>query len=155
MDATKTEPRSRKIAHNIVVGKRGESIITNYALREGITPNFPSSDNCYDMLTDYLGLFNRVQIRASGWHPDKPHPAEMPASFSFSILRTRRKKRVDEELCMTRRRHFRDDEIDAFIFAHVDYNAIFIIPVDSIDLSRTKYTVYVGGEWHNAWWVLK
>jgi hypothetical protein len=52
-------------------------------------------------------------------------------------------------------RHFRESEIDVFIFIHVDCEMIYITPIHKMDLNRTKFTVYANGRWHDAWHVLK
>jgi hypothetical protein len=162
MEATTTKTRSRKTAHtfsrnhNNIVASRSQSQLTDKALAEGIMPCFPVTDIFgYDAAMEYRGKFTRVQIRACGLPEGQPKLDKPPKSITFSIIRSKRKKRFKEESIYVRRRHFKPDEIDAFIFIHVDYGLIFIVPVDAIDLTKTKFTVHLNECWHNNWGILK
>ena len=162
MDATVLKPQSRKTAHtyernhNNIVAARSIAQLNEKALAEGIMPCTPITDIFgYDSVMEYRGKFRRVQIRACGLTKGQPKLDKPPKSITFSIIRSKRKKRYKEENIYARRRHFKSHEIDVFIFVHVDYGLIFIVPVDAIDLTKTKFTVHTNGCWHNNWSILK
>jgi hypothetical protein len=159
MEATKTQTRPRKVArdhsHNSVLCARSVALLNYYLLGEGILPSVPQADiNGYDVVTDYNGKMQRVQVRATGFARGQKKPPESPRSFTFSILRNKKKRRIgDVEFDL--RRHFQPGEVDVFIFIHVDYQKIFVVDAEMMDLSKTKFTVYAGQSWEQAWWVLK
>lgn len=153
MDATASEPRPWKVAHNQRIDGRGISLLENALLAENILPLVPRVPMCYDMVTDFNGRFYRLQVRSTGFSHKKPATGVEPKSLTFSILRKKIKKPLDGRLIPDR--NFTEKEIDGFAFIHVDHQLVFIVPVESMDLNRTKFTVHVGDQWQNAWWVLK
>lgn len=166
MDATVNQPRPRKGAHIYLPGRdynhnnilcaRSEARLTDAALSAGLMPCYPVTDiRGFDVVMEYRGKMRRAQLRACGFKAAAPRPEKMPTSFTFSILRVREKKKPNEEAYKTYRRNFHHNELDAFIFIHLDYNLIWIVPVDAMDLNRTKFTVRVGDCWQNNWGVLK
>lgn len=162
MEATKSKTRPRMVArtydrnHNNIVSARSAAQLTDKALAEGIMPCIPATDIFgYDAIMEYRGKFRRVQLRACGLKEGQKKSATPPKSITFSIIRGKRKRRFKGESIHKRRRHFAPHELEAFIFIHVDYGLIFIVPVDAIDLTRTKFTVHLNECWHNNWSVLK
>lgn len=159
MEATKSQPRPRTAAHdynyNNVLCARSVALLQYHLLSNGILPSTPVADiRGYDIITDYLGRLNRVQVRAAGLKGNAVPPEVEPGSFTFSIIRNKKKRKIGDQV-VVERKHFHEEEVDAFIFIHVDYQRIYIVPVDQIDLTRTKYTVHTGGKWQNAYRVLK
>lgn len=166
MDATITKSRPRTGAqihvpgpnynHNNILCARSTARLTDISLGEGLMPCFPAADiRGWDVVMEYRGRFRRAQLRARAAKIGKEIPKDPPKSFTFSILRVRDKKKVNEPAYQTYRRHFHQHEIDVFIFMNLDYNLIWIVPVDAIDLTRTKFTVHLGDQWQNAWNLLK
>lgn len=165
MDAAISKSRPRKVAqkhpqkdynHNNILCSRSMALLENRALAEGLMPCRPAADiRGWDMVLEYNGKFHRAQVRACGYKKDKPKRDTPPKSLTFSILRTKQKKRPNESAYETSRRHFRESEIDVFIFIHVDCEMVYITPVHKMDLNRTKFTVHANGRWHDAWHVLK
>jgi len=153
MDATATEPRPWKVAHNQRIDGRGISLLENALLTENILPLVPRIAMCYDMVTDFNVRFYRFQVRSTGFSHKKPDTGVPPKSITFSILRKKTKKPADGRLIPDR--NFNEKEIDGFAFIHVEYGLFFIVPVEAMDLNRTKFTVHVGDQWQNAWGILK
>lgn len=160
MEATKSQSRPRKAArdhsHNSILCARSVALLNYYLLGEGILPSVPQADiNGYDIIADYNGKMQRVQVRATGFARGQQRPETPPRSFTFSILRNKKKRPASGVAAFDLRRHFQKGEVDVFIFMHVDYQKIFVVDTDEIDLSKTKYTVYTDEAWEKAWWVLK
>jgi hypothetical protein len=166
MEATKSQPRSRTIAqkfnsdrgrnHNNLICARSVALLTYHLLGQEIVPSVPYTDiRGYDMITDYYGRLFRTQVRAIGLRYGESKPDVFPTSFTFSILRHRKRKTLVDDNYLLSRRYFKPNEIDAFVFVHVDYQRIFVVPTTSLDLHRTKFTAHVGDQWENAWHVLQ
>jgi hypothetical protein len=166
MEATKSQPRSRKIAHKSpddrarnhsnLICARSVALLSYHLLGQEIIPCVPYTDiRGYDMITDYYGQLCRAQVRSAGLRRGEQKPFLAPSSFTFSILRQRKKKAPTEHTPFVANRHFAPGEVDVFVFVHVDYQYIFIVPTRAIDLTRTKFTVHVGDRWQNAWTELR
>lgn len=166
MEATKSQPRSRTIAptfnserarnHNNLICARSVALLTYHLLGQEIVPSVPYTDiRGYDMITDYFGYLRRTQVRAIGLRYGESKPPVAPTSFTFSILRHRKKKTEIDDSYLSSRRYFKPSEIDSFVFVHVDYQRIFIVPTANMDLHRTRFTVHIGDQWENAWHVLQ
>lgn len=171
MDATSKKPRPRKVAqkqleldreynrdHNNRVAARSVCQFTDTALTEDlIVANVSANADIrgYDVITEHCGKFCRVQIRARGRKRGVEIAAKPPRSITFSIIRSKKVKYRFDGTVDVFRRHFTRKEIEAFVFVDVDYRMVFIVPTWRIDLTRTKFTVEVGGQFHDAWHYLK
>jgi hypothetical protein len=166
MEATTAKTRPRKVAqiqdldhnHNSIVASRSMAQLADAALAEGVmvaVPVFNADIYGYDAITECKGKFSRVQVRAAGLKKGQKKEPTIPRSFTFSIIRSKKKKTLKKESIYVRRKHFKPNELEAFIFIHVDYRVIFIVPVSAIDLTRTKFTVHINDCRHDAWTVLK
>jgi len=108
----------------------------------------------YDLIAEYFGKYTRLQVRCCARKRGQKPPAVPPNSYTFSIIRSKKKKLVKRGI-KTFTRHFEPHEVDAFVFIDVDNYRIFIVPTAAINLRRTKFTVRVDGPWLDAWRFLK
>jgi hypothetical protein len=132
------------------IGAAGVALVSSQLLQRKILPCTPMIDIGYDIVTAYGNLMKRAQIKAT-----QVATSTKNNSTPFCVKRNKGGYSRNGAYMPTPSRGYAFDEIDVFIFAHIDRAHFYIVPASEIDLNRHKLSLSPDSKWADAWWVLK
>lgn len=132
------------------VGAIGVAMVEAHMLNNKIVPCRPALDIGFDLASAFGPVMKRVQVKAT-----QAAKRTRNDSTTFNIMRSKAGMTRGGKYMHTPAKAYADNEIDVFVFVHVDRGHFYIVPADAIDLNRHKISLAPDSEWADAWWVLK
>lgn len=132
------------------VGAIGVAMAEAHMLDNKIVPCRPALDIGFDLAAAFGPVLKRVQVKAT-----QSSKRTRNDSTTFNITRTKSGFTRNGTYFPTPARAYDDNEIDAFVFVHIDRGHFYVMPASAIDLRRHKISLDPGSQWADAWWVLK
>lgn len=132
------------------VGAIGVAMAEAHMLDHKIVPCRPALDVGFDLASAFGPVMKRVQVKAT-----QSSKRTRNDSTTFNIMRTKTGVWSAGKYMHTPAQAYDDNEIDAFVFVHVERGHFYIMPASAIDLNRHKIALAPDSQWADAWWVLK
>jgi len=127
------------------IGAIGVSKVSSILLENGFIVSHPVYDNGYDLITDWKGTLNRVQVKTTFGGEDG---VKNRSKLKFFALRGQGgQNRSPKKL-------YGKGIADAFVFYNARHNAIFVIPNDKLPKTTSVYFA-PNCTWRDNWDVLR
>lgn len=132
------------------VGAIGVAMVEAHMLDNKIVPCRPALDIGFDLAAAFGPTLKRVQVKAT-----RSEKRTRNDSTTFNIMRSKAGFMRGGRYVHIPAQAYADNEIDAFVFVHVDRGHFYVMPASEIDLNRHKIALAPDSKWTDAWWVLK
>jgi hypothetical protein len=132
------------------VGAIGVAMAEAHMLDNKIVPCRPALDVGFDLASAFGPVMKRVQVKAT-----QSGKRTRNDSTTFHITRTKTGVARAGKYMHTPAQSYAADQIDAFVFVHVERGHFYVMPAAAIDLNRHKIALAPDSPWADAWWVLK
>jgi hypothetical protein len=134
------------------IGAAGVQHVAAQMLLNQITPCFPIWDGGYDLVSDYKGALNRVQVKSTTVvERERRHLSVL----RFPLYRRRSGVIVAKKYMPVASTPYPADLFDVMIFVNFLRDAVFVVPAASINFKCAYIYLGLDSAWRNAWWVLK
>lgn len=132
------------------VGAIGVAMVEAHMLDNKIVPCRPALDIGFDLASAFGPVLKRVQVKAT-----QTAARTRNNSTTFNIMRSKTGMMRAGKYVHIPAKSYTDNEIDVFVFVHVDRGHFYVVPSAEIDLNRHKITFDPSSKWADAWWALK
>jgi hypothetical protein len=130
------------------IGAVGVQKVSAKLLENGFLVSLPIFDEGYDMISDWKGRLQRVQVKSTGGQKNMENRTKLKflAARGPGYIPSSNKHGVKET--------YGKSDCDAFIFYHIPLDALFVVP--RIRLPKTK-SIYLppNSLWRDNWDVLR
>lgn len=131
------------------IGAIGVQKVSAKLMEHGFQISLPVYDSGYDLVSDWHGKLYRVQVKSTSGTEDK-----WRRTIKFLAVKGPGYGWKSKVKCLQKKSVYGRSDCDAFIFYHIPFDAMFIMPRTKLPKTKSIYLA-PNCKWRDNWNVLK